>query len=325
MQTSRVAAAVLVALLGMTACGGGGGDGDTASSERGLQVVVGFYPLAEAATRVGGDRVVVTNMTPAGTEPHDLELSTRQVDAIEDADVVLYLGEGFQPGLEEVVGRVDGVAVDLLGGEDLLEGSEDGHGHREGGEEHAEGEGEDDREDGGEPTDPHVWLDPQRMQSIVARVVDAFVEADGEGEATYRANAEAYLEELKSLDEDMEAGLATCERTVIVTSHDAFGYLAERYGLVQESIAGLSPESEPDPRRLAQLADEVADEGITTVFYETLVSPEVAEALAREAKVRTAVLNPLEGLTEEELEAGESYERVMRANLASLRAALGCT
>lgn len=333
-KKSRIALAVptLVVLLGAAACGGDPSD-EGEGSGVGLEVVAGFYPLAEAATRVGGDRVTVTNMTPAGTEPHDLELSTRQVDTIEDADVVLYLGEGFQPELEKLVGRLDGVAVDLLEGQELLEGGEDDHGDEEGSEEdddHGdEGEDEDhaDEEEGEEHSsaDPHVWLDPQRMQGIVERIVDAFVDADADGEDVYRENAEAYVEELAALDGDMEEGLATCERDVIVTSHSAFGYLAERFGLTQESIAGLSPESEPDPRRLAELADEVAEEGITTIFYETLVAPDVAETLAREAKVKTAVLNPLEGLTDDEVASGETYESVMRANLAALRDALGCT
>lgn len=302
------------------ACGTGSGGAEPAADGK-LEVVAGFYPLAEAASRVGGDRAVVTNVTPAGTEPHDLELTTRQVDAVERASIVLFLGEGFQPELEKLAARADGVAVDLLEGQELLEAGEEGHGHGDE-EEHEEEAGDDEH---GSPADPHVWLDPQRMRGIVERILATFVEVDGDAAAEYRANAEEYLEELAALDQDMEQGLANCERDAIVTSHDAFGYLAARYGFTQEAIAGLSPESEPDPRRLAELADEVEAEGISTIFYETLVSPEIAETLAREAKVTTAVLNPLEGLTDEELAAGETYASVMRQNLAALREALGCS
>jgi zinc transport system substrate-binding protein len=152
-----------------------------------------------------------------------------------------------------------------------------------------------------------------------------FSREDPQGAETYDRNAEAYESRLQALDRSFEEGLATCARRVIVTSHAAFGYLADRYGLEQEAISGLSPEAEPDPRRLQELIDLVKERGVTTVFSEELLSPAVAETLAREAGVRTAVLDPLEGLTPEEQQAGEDYVSIMRKNLAVLRSALGCT
>jgi len=303
------AAVVLAGVLVAGACGGAGGD-RTAEGKARLQVVAGFYPLFEAARRVAGDRVDVVNLTPAGTEPHDLELTTRQVDLIEGADIVVFLGAGFQPGVEEVAQRGEGEAIDALKGLTLTPGSpEEGHA----GGDHA-----------GEEMDPHVWLDPGLLGRVVERVEAGLAEADPEGEAVYARNSEAYRRELGLLDDEFGRRLSHCPRRVLVTAHAAFGYLARRYGLTQEAVAGVSPESEPNPERLAELAELVRATGTTTVFTETLVSPKVGETLAREAGVTTAVLNPLEGLTPEELKAGKTYASVMRDNLDTLVKALGC-
>lgn len=269
------------------------------------KVVAGFYPLAEATSRVGGERVSVTNLTPAGSEPHDLELTPDDVNAIEDAAVVVYVGSGFQPAVEEATGRAKGEALDVLSTDlGLITGYEN--------------------EEGEKGTDPHVWLDPTLMKRIVEQVRTALVEKDPANRASYEAGAAAYVQELEVLDAAYRSGLAQCDRRTIVTSHAAFGYLARRYGLTQEAIAGLDPESEPDPNRLAELATKVKSDGITTIFSETLVSPRVAETLAREAGVKTAVLNPIEGLSDDERRLGASYLSVMRDNLGVLRAALGC-
>jgi zinc transport system substrate-binding protein len=178
-------------------------------------------------------------------------------------------------------------------------------------------------EEGGD-VDPHFWLDPQLMIAAVDEVEAALSEASPDAAATFEANARAYKEELTALDEELAAGLGSCERDEIVTSHAAFYYLAQRYGLTQLPITGLSPEAEPDPERLSELADQIEADGITTIFYETLVSPDVAETLAREAGVEAAVLNPIEGLTEQQVEDGDDYASVMRDNLAALQEALGC-
>jgi zinc transport system substrate-binding protein len=284
---------VVAAVLAASACAApNAGDGGPP------QVVASFYPLYEAAVHVGGDRAEATNLTPPGVEPHDLELATDDVDLLEDADVIVYAGAGFQPGVEEVAERSDAVAVDVLEGLSLLS-SDEGQ-------------------------DPHVWLDPELMLAIVRRVESALIDVDPENAVTFRRNADAYAAELRELDLAFEQGLSSCARDTIVVSHDAFGYLASAYGLQQEAIAGLSPEAEADPVRLDELARLVESEGITTVFTETLVSPELAETLAREVGVETAVLNPIEGLTEEQEAAGEDYISLQRENLTTLREALGC-
>jgi zinc transport system substrate-binding protein len=271
--------AVATALAG---CGGSG-------AEDGRQdVVAAFYPLAYAAGRIA-PAADVTNLTPAGAEPHDLELTPRDVERVRDADVVLYLGRGFMPALEDAV-EGDESAVDLLAGEQLLG-------------------------DGG-VRDPHVWLDPVRYAAMARRIAEALGEP---------AAADGLVAELEELDREFEKGLARCERRTIVTSHAAFGYLADAYGLRQVALAGVAPEAEPSARALEALVDEVEREGATTVYFETLVSPELARTVAREAGATTAVLNPLEGLTEEELAAGADYFGVMRENLAALRKGLGCS
>jgi zinc transport system substrate-binding protein len=276
-----VAAAMVAVLLGSAA--------DAATR---IPVVASFYPIAWAAQQVGGNRVAVTNLTPAGAEPHDLELTPDQIDEVLDAKVVFELGRGFQPAVEDAAGQRDGATVELLP-----------RGTR----------------------DPHVWLDPIRMASIVRTVQRELTKADPKGRAPYARNAARVLGELDALDTRYREGLAECERDVIVTAHEAFGHLAERYGLRQEGVAGLSPDAEPDAQRIGRLTDLVKRLGVTTIFTEELVSPRIAKTLAREAGVRTETLNPLEGLTDREQQRGEDYVRVMDANLVKLQAALACT
>ncbi len=292
----------LVAVVVAGACGTSGGGTGTADGRP--RVVASFYPLFEAATRIAGGHAVVSNLTPAGSEPHDLELTTRQVDHIEDASVLLFLGRGFQPAIEKAAARAKGAKVDVLGELGSLLPAPAA---------------------GTQLTiDPHVWLDPRLFTAIVGRVAGALAGADPANRASYEANAGAYMRELDDLDSAFAQGLRSCDRRVMVTSHAAFAYLAARYGLTQEAVAGLAPESEPSPQRLASLAAKVRAEGTTTIFSETLVSPKVARALAREAGVTTAVLDPLEGLSGADAKAGKTYVSVMRQNLATIRTALGC-
>jgi zinc transport system substrate-binding protein len=267
--------------MAVAGCGGeeaGADDGRT-------EVVAGFYPLAFAAEEIGGARVEVENLTPAGAEPHDVELSVRDVERVRSADVVLFLGDGFQPSLEEAAGATEGDAVDLLSGLDRIEG------------------------------DPHVWLDPVRFAKVAERVGGALAAEPA---------ARRLADRLRALDAEYREGLAGCERRVLVTAHDAFAYLGERYDLDVVPIAGVSPEAEPSARDLEEVVDVVRARGATTVFVEPLLSPEVGETVARETGAETAVLDPLEGLTEEAVERGDDYFSVMRANLAALREGLGC-
>jgi zinc transport system substrate-binding protein len=279
------AAAASLALLA-----GCGGSSAAAPSKR--SVVAAFYPIAFAAEQIGGDTVEVDNLTPVGAEPHDVELSPRDVGKVREVDFVFYLGSGFQPALERALDGASGTTVDLLQGIQLRRGV-----------------GED------QDVDPHVWLDPVLYARLVHRI----------GETLGRPSQARQLEQrLEQLDAQLRTGLQQCKRRAIVTSHAAFSYLAARYRLEQIPITGVEPESEPTPRQLQRVVQEVRARGATTVFFETLVSPDLARTVARETGARTAVLDPIEGLTKDELAAGETYFSVMQRNLRTLRRALGC-
>jgi ABC-type metal ion transport system, periplasmic component/surface adhesin len=292
----------VVALIG-TSCTSSGGTNPGSSGK--LAVVVAFYPVQEAAARVGGQLVDITNLTAPGVEPHDLELSPDQVEAIATADVVLYLGAGFQPAVQDAIGDAEGLTVDLLAGLPTVEPPS--------GSEH------------GLTVDPHVWLDPVLYAQMVDEVRAALTQAAPKDASTFRSNADAFTQEISHLADDYRAGLSTCDRTLIVTNHAAFGYLAAEYGLTQEAISGLAPDAEPSAQRLAEMKQLVEQQGVTTIFTEDLVSPKVAQTLAEEAGVRTAVLHTIEGLTDQEVAAGDDYVSQMQANLSTLRTALGCS
>jgi len=289
------------------------GCGRPAGSDPGIpSVVTAFYPLMYVASAVGGAGVSVTSLTPPGAEPHDLELTTEQVRRIADADLVVYL-RGFQPQVDETVDQqASDSAFDAAGVGPLRElgAADDDHGD----DDHGDGDA------GGK--DLHVWLDPIRLAAIADRLADRLSEVDPTDAAGYRTRAVDLRAVLERLDREYADALKTCERHEIVTSHAAFGYLAERYGLRQLAISGLSPEAEPSPRRLAEVAQQARDHKVTTIFFETLVSPKVAETLAREVGARAEVLDPIEGLAPS---ATGDYVTVMRDNLARLRTALGCT
>jgi zinc transport system substrate-binding protein len=260
-----------------------------------LIVVTAFYPLQFLATRIGGGTVAVHDLTKPGAEPHDVELNPRQVGQISDAGVVAYL-RGFQPAVDEAVAQeARDSAFDAASAVPLLDLP-------------------------GGAKDPHFWLDPVRFAAAAGALGRRLAAADPAHAADYAARTAALRGELSGLAAEYAARLRTCARREIVTSHAAFGYLADRYRLRQVGITGLSPEAEPSPHRLAEVARTARGTGATTIFFETLVSPKVAQTVAREIGARTAVLDPLEGLTD----PGADYFSVMRANLRTLTTALGC-
>jgi zinc transport system substrate-binding protein len=277
---------LLFAALTTFAAGCGASPREQGKKEK-LEVAAAFYPLAFAAELIGDGRVEVSNLTPPGAEPHDLEVSPGDVRRIRSADYVFLLGDDFQPQLEDAAGQSRRV-VSLLD-TPFLERLPNG--------------------------DPHVWLDPLRYAVIVRRIGEVL-------DAPRRAASLAWR--LLELDVEFRQGLSRCERREIVTSHEAFAYLAQRYGLRQIAITGISPEAEPTPQDLQRVVRQVRETAATTIFFETLVSPRIAETVARETGARTAVLNPIEGLTSAEARRGADYFSLMRANLRSLRRALGC-
>lgn len=296
--------AVAASSLLLAACSSSKSD----SSDASLDISAAFYPLAYVAQSVGGDHVNVTSLAGPGVEPHDLELSPAAVRDLGKSDVVVFIGE-FQAAVDDAISTTGAHSFDAASVVSLHEAHEE-EGHDE--------EGEEEDHDHGSK-DPHFWLEPALLASYAEAVGEEFASLDAENADDYRANAKELAASLNALDGDFATGLATCERRDIVTAHEAFGYLAEAFDLTQVGLAGLDPEAEPSPARLREVKDLIAQTGATTVFTEALVSPKVAEALASDAGVQTAVLDPIESVAD-----GDDYIKVMNRNLEALRTALAC-
>jgi zinc transport system substrate-binding protein len=302
-------ATVLTTAFLLAGCGASADD-----SGNGRPAAAAFYPLAWVTGRVAGDGWSVQNLTQPGQEPHDLTLDVAQTAAMERAELVV-LEEGFQPAVDETAANVDAPVLDAASVVDLLPASpEDHEGETE--EEHAE-EGHEHGD-----VDPHFWLDPLLVADFGDAVADELAEVDPDHADTYAANAADLRRDLEALDADFTQGLAHCERTTVVVSHEAFSYLA-RYGLDFEAIVGLSPDAEPTAADLARLEELVASDGVTTVFSERLGSAKAADTLASDVGVSTAVLDPIEGLSD--ATSDEDYLSLMRENLTALQKANGCS
>lgn len=273
--------------------------GACARSGASAPVLTTVYPAQFLAERLTGGSV--PNLAPVGAEPHDLELSPRQVDELQAASLVVAWSPGFQPVVDEALRTRTGQSVTLT---DALDGSDRTAAER----------------------DPHVWLDPVLMRSLAGAMNDALNEQSlGDG-ASRAERLRALDEELAALDAQYRAGLANCSRRVIVTSHEAFGWLAQRYGFTQFGIAGIDPETEPNAQRIADIADVVREQQVTTIFTEEQVSSRIAATLARESNgVRVATLATLESLTAEQQRSKATYFTLMRENLTKLQAAMGCS
>lgn len=279
--------AALIVLAALGACAGGEEKGGPKAKSK---VVTAFYPLEFVTRAVAGTKADVSNLTPAGVEPHDLELTSGQVRQVLGADLLVFLGEGFQPALEEATKDAEGRVLNVASvAQPPI------------------------------PNDPHVWLDPVLMVGITSAVAEALGKVDERNAAAYQRNADALIAELNKLDDSFQSGLTRCDRREFVTSHTAFGYLAQRFSLEQVGIAGIDPEQEPSAKRLAEVSALVKKRGVTTIFFESLLPADLAETVARETGAKTATLDPIESPP-----ASGDYLRAMRANLEALRAALSC-
>lgn len=297
-----------LALGTLSACGS-----DGATSGGSVEVVASFYPLAHAVTQVGGEHVEVRNLTAPGVEAHDLELTPKDMLGVTQADLLVYL-DGFQPAVDDAAKEAGDHAFDVSSSADLLDAAAEGD--HEGHDDH----GHDDHDHGA--TDPHFWLDPVRYAGVVDAVAERLAQVDPDHAADYRANARDFHAELTSLDEEMTAGLKDCTHRELVTSHTAFGYLADAYDLEQVGITGLTPESEPSARAMAQVVQHIEEHDVPTIYTEPLAPRAVADTIAKEAGVSVSVLDPLEGITDRS--AAQDYLGVMRANLATLEKGQQC-
>ena len=342
LMSKRILAAACAAAtaLALSACTSTASSGDSSSKDGSLTVMASFYPLKYLAEKVGGEYVSVTSLTPDGAEPHDLELSPKMVDSLSSADAVIYLA-GFQSAVDEAIEQqAPKTVIDVSSAAELVEaGSDANHpaeeeeatdetqsgeteahdhdheGHDHEGHDHA---GHDHHH--GMSADPHFWLDPIRMAKAATLVGDKLAEADSAHADTYKANAKALAEELTTLGDTLVTKTSKCQVKTFVTAHTAFGYLADRTGLTQVGISGLDPESSPSPARLAEIGQIAKEQGVTTIFTESLIDPKVAQTLADDLGITTAVLDPIESQTD----ASKDYAAVMQANIDALTKANNC-
>ena len=315
MNINRLSALVCACTLSLSLLTGCGTQpADTAADDGRLRVLTSFYPMYDFACKIGGDCIDVTNMVPSGTEPHDWEPSTNDLKNLEKADVFIYNGADMEPWADDLlVNRSDTLHV-VEASENVELRTTDGeheHAHEHEGADHHHGD-----------FDPHVWLDPENAKIEMEAIRDALCAADPENSTVFQSNYEKYAAELDALDAEFREKLAPLPNRTIVVAHEAFGYLCDAYGLTQVGIEGLSPDSEPDPGRMAEVIDFVREHSISTIFFEELVSPKVAEAIASETGAQAKMLSPLEGLSDEQAAAGADYFSVMHDNLAALMEAL---
>lgn len=343
--TMVISTALLLAGCGNNGSGQTENPNTDPNSEGRINVVTSFYPLYDFVQKIGGEHVDVTSLVPAGVEPHDWTPKSRDITSIRNADVFVYQGADFEVWVDSVMKTLDDsevVTVEASHGIEMIPGSghshdeeheEDGHSHGEGeghgaddhGHDHDEtaGHGEDDHgHDHSHELDPHMWLSPQYAKQMSLTIKEALVQADPDNEDAYENNYNQHVERLDQLHANYKESLADLSRREIVVSHQAFGYLAHEYDLEQISIMGLSADAEPTAQDMKNIRQFVQDNGVKYIFFEELLSDSLANTLARDAGVETLVLNPLEGLTPNQMEAGEDYFSIMEQNLENLLLAL---
>lgn len=307
MNTRFIMAAIGVIIIVMVISAVFAGSHKQAAPDQ-IGITASFYPLAEFARQVGGDKVEVTNLTPPGAEPHDFEPSPQDIVKIKQSQIFIYTGAGFEPWADKVASDLKDVTViNASAGIDLLPALPEQSGQTP----------------GDHQSDPHFYLDPVIDEVIVQTIADSLSQVDPANQAYYQENASRYNAKLAALDQSYKTGLQDCKLREIITSHAAFAYLAKRFGLTQVPIAGLSDE-DPSPARLAEIATIAKDHDIRYIFFEKLVSPRLSDTIASEVGAQTLVLNPAEGLTSEEQAAGKDFIGLMQDNLSNLRLALDC-
>lgn len=319
------AACAAATALALSACSSTAPSSTSGAKDGTLTVMASFYPLQYLAEKIGGEHVTVTSLTPADAEPHDLELSPKTVDALSSADAVIYLA-GFQSAVDEAIEQqAPKTVIDVSPAVQLVEAGVDAN-HPSEEEDEGTEKTQSSEADGHEDhhhdmsADPHFWLDPVRMANAATLVGDKLAEANPANAEMYKTNAKALKEELTSLGNDLVSKTSTCQIKTFVTAHTAFGYLADRTGLTQVGISGLDPDSSPSPARLAEISQIAKDQGVTTIFTEALIDPKIAQTLADDLGITTAVLDPIESQTD----PSKDYSGVMNDNINALTKALNC-
>ncbi len=270
-----------------------------------LRIVASIYPLADVAKNIAGNRAVISTVTPAGTEPHDYEPTARDITEVYDADLFLFNGNGVDTWAEKIQGEMEGADKEVIRMADHVESLKNPE------------------KEESSAYDPHFWLDPINVATEAKLITETLKRIDPAGSAYYNERNLQYQDRLTKLDQLYRDRLAHCEQREIITSHNAFNYLAKRYNLTTFFIA-ISPEEEPSPRDLAETAKIAKQKKISHIFFETLVSPKLSQTIASEVGVKTLELNPIEGFTDEQIASGRDYISQMESNLTNLTTALQC-
>ena len=281
-----------------------------------LTVAASFYPIAEIVQRVGGDDVQLLALTAPGVEPHDSELSAKQLEELSKADVVFYIGGGFQPDLEKAIASLPStaIAVDLLKSVDLIasQEKEEENGHEHG---HDHGDSE---------NDPHVWLDPANMVKMSAIVSQEIAKAQTSLTSALTERQTAYAAELSEVGNLIDTTFAKCERKELVSAHDAFAYFTKRAQLVAVPISGIDPENEPSAKELEATAKVAKDSNVTTVFYEEILPKAFADTVAKAIGASIDSISAVETISQSDIDDGATYSSIMKSNITKISTALGC-
>ncbi|MFK7695420.1 metal ABC transporter substrate-binding protein [Paenibacillus sp. HJGM_3] len=281
-----------------------------------INIVTTFYPLYYFAGAIGGDHAHVINLVPAGVEPHEWSPKSRDLVAMTKAELFVYNGAGFEGWVDDfLASKKSGskqVVIEASAGIPLIHAGEEGaadnkddHGHEQ--------------ESG---VDPHVWVSPKSALHMAESIKNGLIQADAAHKTDYEANYGKLAQQLSALDAQFKEKLSKVSKKEIIVSHQAFGYLARDYGLTQMPIMGLSPDAEPTAKAMKEINQFIREHQVKVIFFEELVSDKLAKTLAEDAKIETEVLNPLEGLTDAQIKAGDNYVTVMESNLQKLLKAL---
>ncbi len=270
-----------------------------------IKVSASFYPLYFFSSEIGGEKAQTRNITPAGAEPHDYDPSTQDIAQIEDGNM-LVLNGGVEAWGDKIKDNLKGTKVKIvIAGEGLLNKELE--------------------EEGEKMQDPHIWLNPQLAKKEAEKITQGYIALDPANTTYYKANESKLFAKLDELDSKYRQGLSSCLTKDIITSHAAFAYLAEQYGLRQVPISGISPDEEPSAQQLAEVAKFAKQNNVKYIFFESLVSPKLSETIAYEVGAKTMVLDPIEGISDDELKQGKNYFTVMEDNLKNLQIALQCS
>lgn len=308
----------LIVLVFAAGCSNTNGETSEEKDDGKLKIITTFYPMYEFTKNIVGDRADVELLIPSTIEPHDWEPTPKDISNIQNADLFVYNSDEMETWVADIEASINNDKVSIVEaskGIELIEAAEEeehDHAHAEEAHEHEHSH----------DADPHVWLSPVLAQQEVQTITDAIVKADPENKEYYKTESSEYIEELKALDEKYRTELAKKTSNEFITQHTAFSYLAKEYGLVQVPISGISPSEEPSAAKLAELKSYAQDHKIKVIYFEELTSSKVADTLAKELGADTEVLNALEGLSDDQQNAGENYITVMEENLEQLKKSL---